>query len=474
MTVEPRGAWEHSAYQSDNQFVLEVRPQKIDPNKLTQGPGYAGEKLSLNFQNIEVRALLQVIADFTNFNVVTSDTVTGSVTLRLKDVPWDQALDIILQAKGLGLRKSGNVIWIAPKDELAAKEKADLESKSQISALEPVRTQAFQLNYVKADVVANGLTGQGSGQTGGGTTSRILSPRGTVIFESRTNQLFVSDIPSKLEEVQAMITKIDIPVRQVLIEARIVIANDSFGRSLGVKLGFNDKNAAPPTPNSGIRIGGNLNAVGAQTGQGATSSFADSQFVTLPAIGQGGYDPATFAVSLFGSSASRFLNLEISALEADCKGKVVSSPRVITADQRKALIEQGTELPYQAATSSGATSVQFRKANLKLEVTPQITPEGNVILDVDITKDSVGQSTAAGFAIDTKHVTTQVLIENGGTVVIGGIFEQTETESITKVPLLGDLPVLGNLFKTKSRTTGKTELLIFLTPKLVTERSATR
>ena len=239
MVVEPRGAWEHSAYQTDNQFVLEVRVQKTDPNKLVQGPGYAGEKLSLNFQNIEVRALLQVIADFTNFNVVTSDTVTGNVTLRLKDVPWDQALDIILQAKGLGLRKSGNVILIAPKDELAAKEKVDLEAKAQVASLEPVRTQSFQLNYTKAEEVAKGLTGQ-SGGGSGGASSRILSPRGSVIAEARTNQLFVSDIPSKLEEVQSMIAKIDIPVRQVLIEARIVEAGDSFGRSLGVKLGSTD------------------------------------------------------------------------------------------------------------------------------------------------------------------------------------------------------------------------------------------
>lgn len=471
MLVEPRGNWEHSAYQSDNQFVLEVRPQKVDPNKLTQGPGYAGEKLSLNFQNIEVRALLQVIADFTNFNVVTSDTVTGNVTLRLKDVPWDQALDIILQAKGLGLRKSGNVIWIAPKDELAAKEKAELEAKAQITSLEPLRTQAFQLNYAKAADIANGLTGSGSsGGSGGSTSTRILSPRGTVIFETRTNQLFVSDIPSKLEEIQAMITRIDVPVRQVLIEARIVIADDRFGHSLGVRLGFNDRTALN---NSGIRIGGNLNAAGAQTGQ-TTQSFADTNFVSLPAIGQGGYEPATFAVSLFGSSASRFLNLEVSALEADGRGKVVSSPRVVTADQQKALIEQGTELPYQVATSSGATSLQFRKANLKLEVTPQITPEGNVMLDVDVNKDSVGQATAAGFAIDTKHVKTQVLVENGGTVVIGGIFEQTERTDVSKVPVLGDLPVLGNLFKTTTKSSNKTELLIFLTPKVVTERTAAR
>jgi type IV pilus assembly protein PilQ len=464
MVVEPRGAWEHSAYQTDNQFVLEVRPQKIDPNKLTQGPGYSGEKLSLNFQNIEVRALLQVIADFTNFNVVTSDSVTGNVTLRLKDVPWDQALDIILQAKGLGLRKSGNVIWIAPKDELAAKEKIDLESKVQIAALEPVRTQAFQLNYTKAEEVAKGLTGQ----SGAGGTTRILSPRGSVIFESRTNQLFVSDIPSKLEEIQAMIGKIDIPVRQVLIEARIVIASDTFARSLGVKLG----GATGPLGGgvNRVEVGSNYNAVG----PGTTPTVADSQFVNLPGLGQNNYDAATFALSLFRATSTRFLNLEISALEADGKGKVVSSPRVITADQVKALIEQGEELPYQVATSSGATSLQFRKANLKLEVTPQITPEGNVILDVDVNKDSVGRATAAGFAIDTKHVKTQVLVENGGTVVIGGIFEQTEREDITKVPVLGDVPYLGNLFKTKTRTANKTELLIFITPKVVSDRSATR
>lgn len=481
MVVEPRGLWEHSAYQSDNQFVLEVRPQKVDPNKLTQGPGYAGEKLSLNFQNIEVRALLQVIADFTNFNVVTSDTVTGNVTLRLKDVPWDQALDIILQAKGLGLRKSGNVILIAPKDELNAKEKVDLEAKQQIAALEPVRTQAFQLNYAKVADVANGLTGQSAGGSGG-TATRILSPRGSVIFETRTNQLFVSDIPSKLQEIQEMIAKIDVAVRQVLIESRIVIADDTFGRSLGVKLGATDlrgTRGGVSGYNVGggnyVGVGGNLNAVGSQTGQTTTAAaFSDSTFVNLPAVGQNNFDAATLALSLFSAGANRFLNLEISALEADGKGKVVSSPRVITADQQKALIEQGEELPYQVATSSGATSLQFRKANLKLEVTPQITPEGNVILDVDVTKDSVGRATAAGFAINTKHVRTQVLVENGGTVVIGGIFEQNDREDVTKVPLLGDIPYLGNLFKQKTKTSSKTEMLIFLTPKVVTDRTAAR
>jgi type IV pilus assembly protein PilQ len=476
MVVEPRGAWEHSAYQSDNQFVLEVRPLKVDPNKLTQGPGFQGEKLSLNFQNIEVRALLQVIADFTNFNVVTSDTVTGNVTLRLKDVPWDQALDIILQSKGLGVRKNGNVLWIAPKDELAAKEQLDLEAKKKIAELEPLRTQSFQLNYTKAEEVARGLTGQTAAGGGGGTSvTRILSPRGSVIFEQRTNQLFVSDIPSKLEEITTLIGKIDVAVRQVLIEARIVEADDKFGRALGVKLGATDASGVPTR--GGIRVGGNYDAIGVQTGQIAGPiDFSNSQLVSLPAnvSALGGASPATVALSLFGSSVNRFLNLELSALEAEGRGKIVSSPRVITADQVKALIEQGEELPYQAATSSGATQIQFRKANLKLEVTPQITPEGNVILDVDVNKDSVGRNTVAGFAIDTKHVKTQVLVENGGTVVIGGIFTQTERNEVNKVPLLGDVPYVGNLFKNTTRSTNRTELLVFITPKIVTDRSAAR
>ncbi len=484
MVVDSRGAWEHSAYQSESQFVLEVRPQKIDPNKLVQGPGYSGEKLTLNFQNIEVRALLQVIADFTNFNVVTSDTVTGNVTLRLKDVPWDQALDIILQAKSLGLRKSGNVILIAPKDELAAKEKAELESKSQLSSLEPVRTQSFQLNYTKAEEVAKGLSGQNSsqGSNSGANASRMLSPRGSVIFETRTNQLFVSDIPSKLEEVQSLISKIDIPVRQVLIEARIVEADDKFGRSLGVRLGASDlRGVRGGVPGYGlggdtrVTVGGNLSAVGGQTQQtGGSVAYNDTQFVNLPAGAQGGYDAASFALSLFGATANRFLNLEISALEADGRGKVVSSPRLVTADQIKAVIRQGTKIPYQKATSSGATSVEFIDATLKLEVTPQITPEGNVILDVELNKDSVGAVTGGVPSINTKSVKTQVLVENGGTIVIGGIFEQIDRTDEVKVPYLGDIPYLGNLFKTKSRTLNKTELLIFLTPKVVTDRSAAR
>jgi type IV pilus assembly protein PilQ len=458
LVVEPRGDWEHSAYQTDTQFVLEVRPIKVDPNKLTQGPGFSGEKLSLNFQNIEVRALLQVIADFTNFNVVTSDTVTGNVTLRLKDVPWDQALDIILQSKGLGVRKNGNVLWIAPKDELSAKEQLDLEAKKKIAELEPLRTQSFQLNYTKAEEVARGLTGQN--QTGGQSAAatqatRILSPRGSVIWEQRTNQLFVTDIPSKLEEITALIGKIDIPVRQVLIEA--------------VDLTRPQR--------AGVTIGGNYTAVGAQTGQVPLPiDFSNTQMVNLPAntSGFGGASAATFALSLFNAQANRFLNLELSALEADGKGKIVSSPRVITTDQKKASIEQGEEIPYQQATSSGATSIAFKKASLRLEVTPQITPEGNVILTLDVTKDSRGELTVAGPAINKKQVNTEVLVENGGTVVIGGIFTQDDSTGVSKVPLLGDLPVVGHLFKSTTRSSKRTELLIFITPKIVTDRSAAR
>ena len=464
MVVEPTGQWEQSAYQSDNQFVLEVRPQKVDPDKLTQGTGFNGEKLSLNFQNIEIRSLLQVIADFTNFNVVTSDTVTGSVTLRLKDVPWDQALDIILQAKGLGMRKTGNVLLIAPKDELAAKDKQELESRVAIQGLEAVRTQSFQINYAKASEIATQISAGGSSSA----TARILSNRGSVIAEPRTNQLFVTDIPSRLEQVQSFIAKLDIPVRQVLIEARIVEASDTFGRSLGVRLGGGMIGA------TGALSKGNTNAT-LGTNYNATAADTSGNFVNFPASTLGvANNAAAFAVSIFNAAANRFLNLELSALEADGKGKIVSSPRVVTADQVKALIEQGTEFPYQTATSSGATSLAFRKANLKLEVTPQITPEGNIILELDVNKDSRGETTAAGIAIDTKHIQTQVLVENGGTVVIGGIFTLEETNNETKVPLLGDVPYLGNLFKSRERTSRKQEMLVFITPKMITDRAGAR
>jgi type IV pilus assembly protein PilQ len=475
MVIEPSGLWEHSAYQSDSQLVIEVKPIKEDPNKLTQGTqGYKGEKLSLNFQSVDVRAVLQVIADFTGLNIITSDTVNGNLTLRLKDVPWDQALDIVMQAKNLDMRKNGSVLWIAPKDELLTKEKLELEQKAQIADLEPVRTESFQLNYQKSESFKTILDNAG----GGGKS--ILSKRGSAVIDPRTNQIFITDIPSKLEEIRRLVQKTDVASRQVLIEARIVEADDKFSKNLGAKLFFGSKN------NGG---GATLEASGQQTGTVAAAggnspdgvglnigslSTVNGNSVSLPANGINGALAGSVALSLFNAAATKFIGLELSALEADGKGKILSSPRVITADQLKATIEQGTELPYQVATSSGATSLAFRKANLKLDVTPQITPDGNVVLDVDITKDSVGQQTLQGFAIDTKHVKTQVLIENGGTVVIGGIYIQQDRKTVTKVPFFGDIPLLGNLFKNTADTNDKTELLIFLSPKIINDKVVLR
>jgi type IV pilus assembly protein PilQ len=478
MTIVSKGAWEHSAYQNDSELVVEVRPQKVeDASGTTIGRSltYQGEKLSLNFQNIEVRSLLQVIADFTSFNIVTSDSVQGNLTLRLKDVPWDQALDIILQAKSLGMKRIGNVLQIAPKDEMAAKEKAELEAQSAIESLESLRTQAFQLNYTKAKEIADQITGSTSSGAADTQNARILSRRGSVIAEPRTNQIFVTDIPSRIAHVQEMLSKLDVPVRQVLIEARIVEASDTFGKSLGVKLGGADLRGvrggdAGYSVGGGNRvaIGSSYGAVAGTTGQGG-SVDPTANFVNLPAAGQLGQAAASFAISLFSSAANRYLNLELSALEADGKGRIVSSPRVVTANQVKALIEQGTEFPYEESAVNGRSTISFRKANLKLEVTPQITPEGNIILDLDINKDSRGETTTAGVAINTKHIKTNVLVENGGTVVIGGIFELTETEDVTQVPLLGDIPILGNLFKSRGKTSNKQELLVFITPKVISD-----
>ena len=475
MVIEPKGLWEHNAYQTDTQFVIEVKPVREDPNKLVQGSrgGYSGEKLSLNFQNIEVRAVLQVIADFTNLNIITSDTVGGNLTLRLKDVPWDQALDIILQTRGLDMRKNGNVVWIAPRDELATKEKLELEQRSQITDLEPTRTESFQMNYQTAANVRTLLSAPGQS---------VLSKRGSATIDARTNQLFVQDTPTRLEEVRRLVAKIDIPVRQVLIEARIVEAVDNFSKNLGAKLGFNQTTVSRPISTSaanaggvggvGVALGGNLNITGFRSGQIVTTpNFGpDSLSFNGAAAGLNGINAGQFAITLANNSLTRFINLELSALEADAKGKIISSPRVLTADQIEATIEQGTEIPYQQATSSGATSVSFRKANLSLKVKPQITPEGNIIMDISVNKDSVGQVTNAGLAIDTKSVKTQVLVDNGGTVVIGGIYTQTENDTLTKVPFFGDLPVFGNLFKNNQRINNKTELLVFITPRVVSDR----
>lgn len=480
MTVRSVGEWEHSAYQSDSQFVVEIRQKKVDVTKLSSGTVYSGEKLSLNFQNIEVRSLLQVIADFTNFNIVTSDTVTGALTLRLKDVPWDQALQIIMDARGLGMRKSGTVLWIAPKDEIDARTRKDYEAALAIQKLEPLRTQSYQLNYAKAADMVTQLTTSTGGS--GGTSAqgnRFLSERGSAIAEPRTNQLFVTDTPAKLEEVRLLLLTLDVAVRQVMIEARIVEARDTFGRSLGVKLGGGDLRAQRGGDGGYSLGGGNRVALGTSfdnaTGSAGFGTVnTGSSFVNLPASLSGGAAVGSFALSIFNSAANRFLTLELSALEAEGNGKIVSSPRLITADQTKALIEQGTEYPYSVTAPNGATTIAFKKAVLKLEVTPQITPEGNIILDLDVNKDSRGETTTQGVAIDTKHVKTQVLVENGGTVVIGGIFEMEETNQENKIPLLGDVPVVGNLFKNRTRETSKREVLIFITPKVISDKGPVR
>jgi type IV pilus assembly protein PilQ len=418
--------------------------------------------ISLNFQNVEITTLLQVFAEFTGLNLVATDSVKGQVTVRLTDVPWPQALQIVLQSKGLASRQDGRVLWVAPQGEWAQREKMQLEAQAALESVSPVQTMSMRLQYARATDVAQRLQGAGSG--GGG---RWLSSRGSVLAEPRTNQLFISDLPQRLTEVQKMLTQLDIPVRQVLIEARIVEADDQFGQSLGVRLG-----AGLAMP---LRVNQRANTLALGAGNAETGAgVVTGNQVKLPAgsAGQTLNTPASFAVSLFNAAADRFINVEISALEADGRGKVVSRPRVVTADQTKALIEQGTELPYQTASASGATSITFRKANLKLEVTPQITPDGSVVLEVDVNRDSVGQLTPAGFAINTKHVKTQVRVEDGGTVVLGGIFEETDRNNEAKVPGLGDVPGLGWLFKNRDKAQRKSELLIFLTPRVMADGPA--
>lgn len=473
VTIQARGRWEQAAYQTDSRFVVEVKPF-VERHANKQKSGYTGDKLSLNFQNVEVRAVLQVIADFTGLNIVTSDTVGGNLTLRLKDVPWDQALDIILQAKGLDMRKTGSVVWIAPRDELATKEKLALEAQQQIQELEPLRTESFQLNYQKAEAFQKILLDG---------DKKILSKRGSAVIDPRTNTLFISDVPSKLDEIRSLLKQIDIPSRQVLIESRIVEASDTFSKNLGARLGFADvaglRGGVPGLGGGGVRtyLGGNVRSNGVITRQAedySESFFPDSFSVNLPADSIGGRSPGQFAVTLLNPSMTRFVNLEISALQADGKGKIISSPRVITADNVEAIIEQGTEIPYQQATSSGATSISFRKATLSLKVKPQITPDDNVIMKLEVHKDSVGTNTVAGPSIDTKQVNTEVLVENGGTVSLGGIFTQDEARQVTKVPLLGDVPVFGALFKNEVNRNDRRELLIFVTPKILRDNVTAR
>lgn len=420
-----------------------------------------GQPISLNFQNIDIRALLQVFAEFTGLNLVVTDTVAGHITVRLVEVPWVQALSIVLETKGLASRREGNVLWVAPREEWALREKKHLESQAALEVVSPLQMLPLRLQYARATEVLQRLVGS-AGAGAGSSGARWLSPRGSALAEPRTNQLFILDVPARLAEVTQMIQKLDVPVRQVLIEAQIVEADDQFGQSLGVRLGLGATGKAGA---NNVHLG----ATNATIGAGVVTGNQ----VTLPAgnAGQTLNVPSSLAVSLFNAAADRFINWEISALEADGRGKVVSRPRVITADQTKALIEQGTELPYQMSMGVGVTSVQFRKANLKLEVTPQITPEGAVVMDVDVSRDSVGQLTPAGYAINTKHVRTQVKVDDGGTVVLGGIYEDADRNDEAKVPSLGDVPGLGWLFKNRNQTRRKSELLIFLTPRVVTDAS---
>jgi type IV pilus assembly protein PilQ len=522
VTIAAQGLWEHTAYQSDSQFVIEVKPLKEDPSKLFQGSqrqGYQGEKVSLNFQNIPLRELLHVFADITNFNIVISDSVSGNVSLRLNEVPWDQALDIVLKQKGLAMRKAGNVIWIAPGDELAAREKIEVESRNTIADMEPVRTESFQLNYQKADVMASALLGgtpEGFKLPQGAKPQRMLSDRGSVMFDSRTNKLFITESPTKLAEIRALIAEIDVAVRQVLIEARIVEADNSFSRSLGARIGVGDNKGLSTghsmggsnSPRWGIAgsqeyvnyhvqdpytIGGvttqapplmtwwnngklTYDTAATTAGSGTTSLSGNvsggSNVVNLGVSNAAGQ----MALALFNSSKTQLLSLEISALEADGKGKTISSPRVLTADQVEATIEDGQEVPYWSASSSGATTVAYRKAVLSLRVRPQITPDGKVLMQLQVNKDNVNTSlsTSYGLAIDTKNIKTDVLVDNGGTVVIGGIYIQEERKTVTKVPFLGDVPILGNLFKKNETADNRRELLVFVTPKIMNDALSLR
>ncbi|EUJ11554.1 type IV pilus secretin PilQ/competence protein [Methylophilaceae bacterium 11] len=483
--IEPKGDWEQSAYQADKKFIVDVRPIIQDPNKLVQGSkiGFAGEKLSLNFQNIEVRSVLQVIADFTGKNIVASDSVTGNITLRLKDVPWDQALDIIMKNKGLDKRVSGNVISIAPADELAAKEKAALEANQAIEDLEPLRTEVFTLKYQKAENFKKILSGDDSGGNSGDKNKSILSKRGSAVWDPRTNTLFIQDTARKLEEIQSVINKIDIPVKQVMIESRLVIADDKFAKSLGARFGVTQTG----TPGSATAtISGSLGNRFTQssattltqgTHNGSIQTATDGGNIltssdglpdlmsNLPVANAFG----SFALSLFKLSANTLLNLELSALESDKRGKVVSSPRVTTANQQKASIASGTKIPYLQASSSGATNISFIDATLSLDVTPQITPDEKIIMELEVKKDRVGQVFFGTPSIDTQNVKTNVLVANGETAVLGGIYEQTERNDVDKVPFFGDLPIVGHAFKRRTKQEDKTELLIFITPKIMDE-----
>ncbi len=463
LVVETIGEFDHMAYQSGDTFTLEVRPVSKEEQELARlkQPEYKGDRLSLSFQDIEVRAVLQLIADFTGMNLVTSDSVEGSVTLRLKNVPWDQALDIILKTKGLAMRKTGNVILVAPSEEIAAREKQELESQQQVKELAPLFTDMIQVNYAKAEDIATLLKAE---------ENTLLSERGKVTIDERTNSLLVRDTAEKLDEIRRLVSKLDIPVRQVLIESRIVIASDNFGRDLGVRFGASgvgEINSDTFGFSSGT-LSGTDTMVGTSPPPVSLPGLSDRLNVNLPVANPAGQ----IAFAVLGSDF--LVDLELSAMQAEGQGEIVSSPRVITANQSEAVIEQGTEIPYQQAASSGATTVTFKKAVLSLRVTPQITPDDRIIMDLEVSKDNVGEVFLGVPSIETRAVETQVLVDNGETVVLGGIYEQTRLDEIDSVPVLGDVPVLGALFRQTRKQDDKRELLIFVTPKILKEELTLR
>lgn len=460
MIIEPKGRWEHTSYQTGTHFVVEIKSvvegDDVPIHKKLIDGGYTGEKLSLNFQDVEIRSILQVIADFTDLNIIASDSVKGNLTLRLKDVPWDQALDIVLQTNDLDKRRVGNVIFIAPREEMAAREKLQLEQNQQITELEVLQTEAFRLNYRTASSIP--LKG-------------ILSQRGSVEVDDISNTLTVTDIPTRLAEVARHVTNLDTQVRQVMIETRIVEATDTFSRNLGARFGVQSA-VRTGNNNHGRRLGisGNLSGSGDLAMGGSSVAGGDNLNVNLPAAALAGVagGPAALGLSLIKINNGTLIDLELSALESDSQGRVIASPRLVTANRVEASIEQGTEIPFQTISVT-RPQIQFKKAVLGLKVTPQITPDDNVIMKLQINQDTRGENTPAGPAIDTKQIVTEVLVENGGTVVIGGIFEQVEKRDRNQVPLLGDVPILGNLFKNTAKRDDKRELLIFVTPRILNE-----
>ncbi len=462
------GDFEQHSSQTGNLFTLELQPlsQERFEERRKSEPQYSGERISLSFQSVDVRALLQIIADVAQTNLVVSDSVSGQIAMRLQNVPWDQALDIILRTKGLGQRKSGNVILVAPLDELAAREKAELETEKQKVQLAPLRSEIIQVNYAKAAELATLIKSR---------ENSILSARGSVTVDDRTNTLLVLETRDKLTEIRVLVQRLDIPVRQVLIESRIVVARSNFDREFGARFGFTGARASGGTglvTTSGSAAATNTtvgNAISTGSNQNLAVGSAPGRYnINLPIANPAG----AIALAILGKNS--LIDLELQALQTEGKGEVISSPRVITANGKQASIEQGREIPFQSATSSGATSVQFKKAVLSLNVTPQITPDNRVIMDLAVTNDTQGtdvNQTGGGTApaIDTRKVNTQVLVDNGQTVVLGGIYEQTTNDTITKLPFLGDVPLLGVAFRTKARIANKTELLIFITPKILSE-----